>query len=258
MRQIPGYGRAPDLDVTRFFLVLPVLALVVFARGQPCRAQAAPPPLSETQPPAPAQPVPPPPTGPPPTTAAQPASTRAPAPPAKLARAPRVYSVTLGPAYAFSNQLPLSDTGDGRRSWGLQVGGRLGWQVRGLDGGNPASVGFETSFLMQPSGHVRDSYALLYGIFAKHSFLVDRRAHPFFSYGLGAAQVWVSEVDGRGIGHVTRLGFGVDIAIRPRLQISVTLTYQGIIMPSFALEGGSAHDTSIHGFVLSTGVWFGS
>lgn len=168
-----------------------------------------------------------------------------------------MYAISVAASYLFSNRLPLGASGRGPHLFGVQAGTRLGWQVRGFNGGDPASVGFELDFLAQPSSSVRDSYAMIYGVFAKHAFLSRLRAHPFMSYGLGAAQVWVSEVDGRGIGHATRLALGVDIRLRERLQLSLALAYQGIFMPNFALEDRPARSTNFQGCVLSTGVWFG-
>jgi hypothetical protein len=172
--------------------------------------------------------------------------------------APRAYAVTLSGTYAFINHLPLRGDALTVRSAGVQLGGRFGWQVRGLRGGPPATVGFESDFLFQPGGQARDSYALIYGVFAKHSFTTWLRARPYFCYGLGAAQVWVSEVNGRGIGHATRVALGIDSIVAERLFLSFALSYQGIIMPSFAIDGEPRRDTSFHGLVLSTGLWFGS
>lgn len=185
------------------------------------------------------------------------AAATSPPPEAAHDHAPRVYALSLGASYLFSSRLPLSESGREPHLFGVQIGTRLGWQVRGLAGGDPASVGFELDFLAQPSAQVRDSYAMIYGVFAKHAFLSRLRTHPFISYGLGAAQVWVSEVDGRGIGHATRLTFGVDIGVRERLQLSVALSYQGIFMPNFGFDDRPARNTNFHGGVLSTGVWFG-
>ena len=186
-----------------------------------------------------------------------PAANASPTPAPAADHAPRVYGLSVGASYLFSSRLPLSENGREPHMFGVQLGTRLGWQVRGLTGGDPASVGFELDFLAQPSAQVRDSYAMIYGVFAKHAFLSRLRAHPFISYGLGAAQVWVSEVDGRGIGHATRLTFGVDSGLRERLQLSVALSYQGIFMPNFGIEGRPARNTNFHGCVLATGIWFG-
>jgi hypothetical protein len=172
-------------------------------------------------------------------------------------RAPRAYAVSLGGAYAFSSRLPLKDSGPQPHPAGALIGTRVGWQVRGLAGGAPATVGFETDFLLQPARRARNSYALIYGLFVKHSFSSRLRVRPYFSYGLGAAQVWVTQVGGRGIGHATRIAFGVDTRLREGLHLSVALTYQGIMMPSFALADRPARDTSFHACVISTGVWFG-
>lgn len=178
--------------------------------------------------------------------------------PAQSDHAPRAYGVTVGGTYAFLNRLPLAESGKRQRTGGLQIAARFGWQVRGLRGGAPATIGFESDFLYQPGVKTRASYALIYGVFAKHSFSSRLRVRPFFCYGLGAAQVWVAHVGGRGIGHATRLALGIDVRVRESWHVSVALTYQGILMPSFREEGRSARDTSFHSGVLSAGLWFGS
>jgi hypothetical protein len=171
--------------------------------------------------------------------------------------APREYGIALAGTYAFLSRLPLTEHGGGYLPAGLSVGARFGWQVGGWRSGVPSSVGLETDFLYLPGrGSARDGYGLLYGFFAKHAF-TQRHVRPYFAYGLGAAQIWVSEVHGRGIGHATRVAFGVDIRTGERVHVSVALSYLGIIMPRFALDGAPAHDTSVHAGVLSTGVWFG-
>ncbi len=178
--------------------------------------------------------------------------------PTRADRAPRAYGFTLGGSYAFVNRLPLTENGHARHLAGVLIGARFGWQVRGLAGGAPATVGFETDFLFQPARETRDSYGLIYGVFAKHSFSSRLRVRPYFSYGLGAAQVWVTQVGGRGIGHATRIAFGVDTRLDERLHLSLAATYQGIMMPNFALADVPARDTSFHSCVLSIGVWFGA
>jgi hypothetical protein len=174
--------------------------------------------------------------------------------------APRAYAVTLGGNYVFLSKLPLVEgksTGGGHPA-GMQLGGRFGWQVRGLRGGAPSTIGFESDLMYLPGRDgARDTYGLLYGVFAKHSF-THWRARPFFSYGLGASQIWVSDVGGRGIGHVTRLSFGVDIRVAERIHVPVALMYMGVLMPRLELEDQSVKDTSFHSAVLTTGVWFGS
>lgn len=173
--------------------------------------------------------------------------------------APRTYGVTVAGSYAFRSHLPLSQSGSTQHPWGLQVGARFGWQVGGLVTGRPATVGFETDFALQPgSSDYRASYALLYGVFAKHALTRNPRVRPYFCYGLGAAQVWVAHVDGRGIGHATRLGLGVDIRAAARRHLTLALTYQGVIIPSFARDGVPARDTSFHAAVLSVGFWHGN
>ncbi len=172
--------------------------------------------------------------------------------------APRVYGVTAGAAYVVSNRLPLGDRPRSLHPWGATLGLRSGWQVGGLQGGAPATLGFEMDVLYQSEPAARTSYAMIYGVFIKHALSARLRVRPFVSYGLGAAQVWVQEVSGRGIGHATRIAFGLDARVGERRHLTLALTYQGIIMPRFALAETRAIDTSFQSIVLSTGFWYGN
>jgi hypothetical protein len=173
---------------------------------------------------------------------------------------PRAYGATLGTTYAFRDRLPTRRA----QPWGAQLGARFGWQVSGLDGGAPGVVGVEMDVLIRPAGEAqaaRDSYAILYGFFMKHSFFNQLALRPFLSYGLGAAQIWVREVDGRGIGHATRLGVGVERRLAEQLRLSIALTYQGVLMPRFLLggeAGATAKNTSVHAGLLTLGIWHGN
>lgn len=172
--------------------------------------------------------------------------------------APRVFALHVGSSYAFRSRLPLTSDGRETHPYGVTLGGRFGWQVGGLSGLRaPSFIGFETDVLFQAAKDARPSYALLYGVFAKHALSRHLRVRPYFAYGLGAAQVWVSEVDGRGIGHATRLGLGLDVPVGERRSLAVALAYQGILMPRFGEGGASAKSTSFHSLVLSLGLWFG-
>jgi hypothetical protein len=170
--------------------------------------------------------------------------------------APRVFALTAGGSYAFRSDLPLSASERSVRPWGLQTGVRFGWQVGGLAGGRASWVGFETEFALQPGHDYHTSYALLYGIFAKHALTRHERVRPYFAYGLGAGQVWIRSVEGRGIGHQTRVEMGMDLRLAERRWLSLALIYQAVIMPNFALDDMPARDTSFHALVLATGVWF--
>jgi hypothetical protein len=171
--------------------------------------------------------------------------------------APRVFALSAAGSYAFRSELPLTANGRSVRPWGVQAGARFGWQVGGFAGGRASWVGFETEFALQPGHDYRTSYALLYGIFAKHALTRHTRVRPYFAYGLGAGQVWVRNVDGRGIGHQTRVEVGMDFRAAERRRVSLALIYQAVIMPSLAREDAPASDASFHALVLATGIWFG-
>jgi hypothetical protein len=184
--------------------------------------------------------------------------------------APRAWGVSLGGAYVFHNRLPLREnTLDAPPNAGGLLGLRYGWQVAGLTGGAPTTIGFETDVMVQGTRATRMSYGLIYGVFVRHSFWGSQpiadgagKSHqglrPFFSYGLGAAQVWVRQVDGRGIGHATRLGLGLDVWLREHCFLTLTATYQAIMMPNFALADARPTNTSFHAGIASLGLWFGN
>jgi hypothetical protein len=194
---------------------------------------------------------------PPLASAGEPVKHPEPAAPAVQEHAPRVFALSVGGSYAFRSELPLSTSDRTVRPWGLQAGARFGWQVGGLAGGRGSWIGFEMEFALQPGHDYRSSYALLYGLFAKHALTRHTHVRPYFGYGLGAGQVWVNGVDGRGIGHETRVEFGMDVRSAERRHFSLALIYQAVIMPSFARADAPASDTSLHAAVLSMGVWFG-
>ncbi len=183
--------------------------------------------------------------------------------------APRTWGVSLGSAYVFHNRLPMRESASDAPNAGGLLGLRCGWQVAGLTGGSPTTIGIETDFMVQGARGARMSYALVYGLFVRHSFwgsqrIADgangshQRFRPFFSYGLGAAQIWVRQVDGRGIGHATRLGLGLDVWLAERRYLTLTATYQMIMMPDFALADAPPKNTSFHAGVVSIGLWFGN
>lgn len=224
------------------------LALVLLSTA-PCAADDAPPPAPEASAPSST------PQASAPSSTAQagaPAST-----PEARDHAPRVFALHVGSSYAFRNRLPLTSDGRETHPYGVTLGGRFGWQVGGLAGLRaPSFIGFETDVLFQSASDARQSYAFLYGLFVKHALSRKLRMRPYFTYGLGAAQVWVKDVDGRGIGHATRLGFGVDVPLSDLRQLAIALAYQGVLMPRFA-DGDGAKSTSFHSLVLTLGLWFG-
>lgn len=158
----------------------------------------------------------------------------------RMRRAPRLYELSLSTTYAPRASLPLRVDGERHRPFGFGAGFRSGWRVSGLDGGAPAWVGFELQFVAQPSPQARESFVLGYGIFAKHEFLPELRFRPFFAYGLGAAQLFVRGVDGRAIGHRTRLGVGFDATLHGHASFAIELTYTMIVMPK--LETSTSAD----------------
>jgi hypothetical protein len=187
-------------------------------------------------------------------------TTRAPTPAEREAsprHAPRAYSLTLGYAYTPKNALPLSAIEDTYRPMGLAVELRYGWQVGGLDGSAPAWIGFGTSFFAHTRGSPRTSLGVDYGLFVRHAVFPGPRVRAFFGYGLGAAQVFVRGVDGRGIGHLTALSLGVDVRVAEERHVTLELSYRFVILPSFETATSRPDRYDFHAIRLSAGIFLG-
>lgn len=182
------------------------------------------------------------------------------APPMK--HVPRAFGLAAGWAYTPSNSLPLSPAGyPALTPMGVSIDARFGWQVSGLQRGWPVWVGFMSSFFYYSAGNnLNDALGLDYGIFVKHALFPGPRVRLFLAYGLGAAQVWVRNVGGRGIGHVTRLSAGIDVHLRRSVHLSLEFAYKFVNLPSFAVDQPAESDPPDYGFQslnLLAGVWFG-
>lgn len=223
-------------------------------QGQPTEpAQPQPDPGGTVQSPAPQSVVPP------PLSTSPPLSTPPVVSPL-LRHAPRVFSFTAGYVYVPLSQLPVSRTEPGSvrsQQHGLRLDWKAGWQVGGFQSGWGSYVGFFAGFFYHFGGELADSLGINYGIFAKHTLFPSLRVRPFLAYGLGATQVWVRELEGRGIGHVTRLSAGLDTKVSERLAIEFELAYQFNILASFAVPPTPPGSYDFHTLSLTAGIWYG-
>jgi hypothetical protein len=179
-----------------------------------------------------------------------------------LRHAPRVFSFTAGYVYVPLSQLPVAQDRTRVRfaryqQHGLRLDWKAGWQVGGFQSGWGSYVGFFAGFFYHFGGELADSLGINYGIFAKHTLFPSLRVRPFLAYGLGATQVWVRELEGRGIGHVTRLSAGLDTKVSERLAIEVELAYQFNILASFATPPTPPGSYDFHTLSLTAGIWYG-
>lgn len=237
----------------------------------PSASPAQPPgnlPPPQDQPTAPAQPQPdpggtvPPPASTPPLGSTPLLGSTPPLGSPLLRHAPRVFSFTAGYVYVPLSQLPVArsapESGTGRyQHHGLRLDWKAGWQVGGFQSGWGSYVGFFAGFFYHFGGELADSLGINYGIFAKHTLFPSLRVRPFLAYGLGATQVWVRELEGRGIGHVTRLSAGLDTKVSERLAIELELAYQFNILASFAVPPNPPGSFDFHTLSLTAGIWYG-
>lgn len=202
--------------------------------------------------------LPPPPVYPsPPSSPPEPAA--APPPPAISYAAPRAISLTAGWSYTPVNSLPLSSQTSVQTPQGINIDAGLLWQVRGFDGIRwPAWVGFMAGFFYYfGQTGISDSLGLDYGIFVKHALFPGRRTRLFAGYGLGAAQVWIRDIEGNGVGHYTRLSLGVDTQLWRWLHMTVEFSYRFFNLPTFKLAAEDNGGYSFHALSLLAGFWFG-
>ncbi|MFO0574203.1 MAG: hypothetical protein U1A78_09405 [Polyangia bacterium] len=185
----------------------------------------------------------------------------APPPSLPMRHAPRNFALSVGWAYTPSNSLPLTPVQVPMLTpQGVNVDARLGWQVGGYQSGWNSYVGFIASFFYYVGSGtgVSDSLGLDYGIFVKHVLFPGRRVRLFVGYGLGAVQVWVKDVGGRGIGHMTRLAAGLDTRVSDNLHVSFEFAYKFNILPSFATDAAvEPRSYDFHSLSLLGGLWFG-
>jgi hypothetical protein len=190
----------------------------------------------------------------------QSAPVAAPAPPPAVGirHVPRAGSITVGWTYTPSNNLPLTSYTNVYTPSGVDIDGRFGWQVGGLSSGWPAWIGFMGGFFYYVGDQgISDSYGVDYGLFVKHVLFPGQRMRLFVSYGLGVAQVWVKDVGGRGIGHVTRLSAGLDTRLTDKVHLTFEVAYKFIMLPSFAIGTTDAANYNFQALNLLAGLWFG-
>ena len=174
-----------------------------------------------------------------------------------LESVPRQLFIGLGWAYDVVDHLPDPKTSDAPHPNGIGSFFTYTWQVGGLGWRRPSWLGFHLGLDYFPtSARSLSSTALSYGLYVKHGLGRHPRARPFFTYGLGAVQAWVRSVDGRGIGHQTRLSAGVDLPVSPRVAISLELAYKYQSLPIFQVAGAAAERYDFHTLLLLDGSTF--
>lgn len=217
---------------------------------QPVAVPAPPPPVV-TSPEAPMQPVA---EQLPPVVAVPP-----PPPPKPMWTVPKALFLTVGWSYTTSNSLPLSTMATVLTPQGVNLDGGFLWQVRGFDGVRwPAWVGFMTGFFYYVGATgINDSLGLDYGILVKHALFPQPRIRMYLAYGLGAAMVWIRDVDGRGLGGFERLSIGADIHAVKWLHVNFEVSYRFFELPTFKLADTDSGGYNFQTLSVLAGFWFG-
>jgi hypothetical protein len=143
-------------------------------------------------------------------------------------RVPRSIGLWLGWGWNAVNYLPLREDGAKTKPHGASFVFDYGWQVGGLrPGGWPTYVGFLLGTTYYPgASDRRNALTLEYGILVRHHLAPRWKVHPFVAYGLGAIQAFVFGVEGRGIGHLTRLSVGVEGKVSQKVRLALELIYK--------------------------------
>ena len=91
----------------------------------------------------------------------------------------------------------------------------------------------------------------------KHALFPRGRFRLYANYGLGAAQMWVRENNGRGVGHLTKLALGADIRLHRIVQTSIEVAYRYINIPLFSSPSNTVDGFDLHAVGLTLGLWIG-
>jgi hypothetical protein len=160
-----------------------------------------------------------------------------------LNKTPKKIGLSLGWAYTYLDQLPNGKS----RNQGLSTFSPYLWQIGGLHTGWSSWIGLLTGVDFFPDS-LKDKHTLTlkYGVLIKHEVFPSFKISPFLSYGLGAMQVWVNQVRGRGISHYTRLSLGVDLAIDKSKDLSLEVVWSQQDIPY--LQTDSSRDPTHLGF----------
>lgn len=216
-------------------------AFVTPAQPAPAPEQPAAQPVPADSPPQPVPSASPPPTQPVPV--ASPPAQTGPAGPLVRRRAPRSIGVWVGYAWNPVNYLPMRADDRRVKPHGASFLFDYGWQVGGLQpGGWPTYVGFLAGLNFYPgSDERRHLLTIEYGLLVRHHLAPKLKVHPFFAYGLGAIQAFVIGVDGRGIGHLTRLSVGFEGKVSERTRLALEIIYKLDPIRGFRRDGDTAN-----------------
>lgn len=153
-------------------------------------------------------------------------------------RVPRSIGLWLGWGWNPVNYLPLRADGAKVQPHGASLVFDYGWQVGGLKpGGWPTYVGFLLGATFYPgASDRRHALTLEYGLLVRHHLAPKWKVHPFLAYGLGAIQAFVFGLEGRGIGHLTRLSVGVEGSVSKKVRLAFELIYKIDPIRSYRLE----------------------
>jgi hypothetical protein len=153
-------------------------------------------------------------------------------------RVPRTIGLWLGWGWNPVNHLPLREDGAKVMPHGASLVFDYGWQVGGLrPGGWPTYVGFLAGATYYPgASDRRHALTLEYGILVRHHLATHWKVHPFLGYGLGAIQAFVFGLEGRGIGHLTRLSVGIEGNVSPRTRLAFEVIYKIDPIRSFKID----------------------
>lgn len=173
-------------------------------------------------------------------------------------RTPRSIGLWLGWAWNAVNYLPMRPDGAAVKPHGASFVFDYGWQVGGLrPNGWPTYVGFLLGTTFYPGmGDQRSALTLEYGLLVRHHLKPQWKVHPFLAYGLGAIQAWVFNVDGRGIGHLTRLSVGLEGKVHQKVRLAFELIYKIDPIRAFRVSEPANPKFDIHTLSAMFGVNF--
>ena len=176
---------------------------------------------------------------------------------ATFSTVPKAYVLSLGGAMNYTSALPNRDDAQpGKQSRGLsgvEVMGEWLWQLGGFRSDWPVWLGYYLGWIHLPGDKTSQRTGVLeYGIRVRHGYRISPTVRPFFTYCLGATQVWIDGLPGRGITHQTRTGLGVDLKVARRMRVLLAAEWIRQSLPDL----GSTVDRSFSALTFNVGVIF--
>ena len=163
-----------------------------------------------------------------------------------FSRVPKFVSAELGYRYITSTSFDI-------KNQGMTLLIDYAWQLSGFTGKPAAYISVPLGYTYLFGGNGTNTGRILsYGWTVRHDLKSNRKAIPFFGYGLLLNQLKITGTEGSVFGHQTRFDFGYLFKTAKKTSYYTKLEYSYSRYPHL----GAKKSDSIHAVEIKTGVRF--